>query len=112
MARIVLRKVCSLLLAGAALLIAADSAAAQVSRCAPRDDMISTLSERFREKQHAYGLLGPQLIIEVFVSDKGGWTIVVTGADGISCVVAVGIGWETLPAIVDEIASVRGASER
>ena len=104
MARIVLRKVFSLLLAGAALSMAAGSAAAQVSRCAPRDDMVSTLSERFSEKQHAYGLLGPQLIIEVFVSDKGGWTIVVTGADGISCVLAVGIGWETLPALLGETA--------
>jgi hypothetical protein len=69
--------------------------------------MVSTLSERFSEKQHAYGLLGPQLIIEVFTSDKGGWTIVVTGADGISCVLAVGIGWETLPAVVDETAGVQ-----
>jgi hypothetical protein len=107
MARIVLRKVFSLLLAGAALLITADQAAAQVSRCAPRDDMVSTLSERFSEKQHGYGLLGPQLIIEVFTSDKGGWTIVVTGADGISCVLAVGIGWETLPAVVDETAGLQ-----
>ena len=104
MARIVLRKVFGPLLAGAALLITADQAAAQVPRCAPRDDMVSTLSGTFREKQHAYGLLGPQLILEVFVSDKGGWTILATGADGISCVLAVGLGWETLPAVVDETA--------
>ena len=102
MARAVLRKVFSLLMVGAALLFAAGSSAAQLPSCAPRDDMVSSLSETFREKQHAYGLLGPQLIIEVFVSDKGGWTIVVTGADGISCVLAAGIGWEALPAVAGE----------
>jgi hypothetical protein len=106
MARIVLSKAFSLLLSGI-LSIMAGSAAAQVSRCAPRDDMVSTLGEHFSEKQHAYGVLGPQLIIEVFTSDKGGWTIVVTGADGISCVLAVGIGWESLPAVVDETAGLQ-----
>jgi hypothetical protein len=107
MALVVLRKVLSLLMAGAVLSMTAGSAAAQVPRCALRDDMVSTLSEAFSEKQHAYGQLSPQLIIEVFVSDKGGWTIVVTGADGISCVLAVGTGWETLQAFVGENAGAR-----
>ena len=106
MARLTLRKVLNLLVAGAVLLIAAGTASAQVPRCAPRNDMASVLSERFKEKQNAYGWLNPQAILEVFVSEKGGWTIMVTGADGISCVLAVGTGWETLPAPVGESASV------
>jgi hypothetical protein len=102
MVRKVLRKAFRLLLASAALSLLAGSAVAQVSRCAPHDNMVSTLGETFAETQHAYGLLGPRAILEVFVSEKGGWTIIVTGSDGISCILAVGLGWETLPALAGE----------
>jgi hypothetical protein len=109
MARAVLGKVLYLLLAGAMPLFAAAPAAGQVCRCAPRDDMVSTLGERFKEKEHAYGQLNRQAIIEIFVSDKGGWTIVITGIDGISCVLAAGIGWETLPASVGDHVGMQAA---
>ena len=37
-------------------------------------------------------------LVEVFASNNGtSWTIVVTRPDGLSCIVAVGEDWETLP---------------
>lgn len=102
MARIVLRKIMNLLLAGALLPFLAGTAAAQLARCEARADIVATLSDTFGEKQYAYGLLGPQAIIEVFVSQKGTWTMVLTGSDGTSCILAAGLGWETVPQPVGE----------
>lgn len=107
MARAIFRKVVGLL-AAAIMVFAAGSAAAQAPRCAPRGDLVSTLSAQYKERQNAYGWMNPQAILEVFTSEKGGWTIIVTGSDGISCVLAVGIGWETLPAPVDETSAHHG----
>jgi hypothetical protein len=97
MARAVFRKIFFFgLLAVTAMVFAVGPASAQVPRCAPRGDLVSTLSEKYKETQNAYGWIGPQAILEVFASEKGGWTVVVTGADGVSCVLAVGIGWENM----------------
>jgi hypothetical protein len=107
MVRRVLGKIFGLLTAGVVLAAAARPGVAQVPPCAPHDSMVSTLGETFHEQQRAYGLIGPRAILEVFVSDKGGWTIIVTGSDGFSCIIAVGIDWEMVPPAPEETASTQ-----
>lgn len=97
MVRAILRKVAFLLAAGIVSLVATGAATAQIPRCGPREDMVSILKETFTESQQAVGLLNPILLVELFVSEKGGFTIIVTGADGVSCVLVAGIGWEPVP---------------
>jgi hypothetical protein len=92
-----------LLAAGIVLLAAAGQAAAQIPRCAPRAEMVATLNQTFSESHQALGFLSPSLLLEVFVSDGGGFTIVVTGTDGVSCVLAVGVGWENMPPAGDGV---------
>jgi hypothetical protein len=36
-------------------------------------------------------------VLEVFVSDTGTWTVVVTDPKGVSCVLAAGQSWEEIP---------------
>ncbi len=36
-------------------------------------------------------------MLEVFVSDSGTWTVVVTDPEGVSCVLAAGQSWEEIP---------------
>jgi hypothetical protein len=97
MARPIFHKVFRLgLLTGAIMVLAAGSAAAQAPRCVSRDDLVSALGKQYNEKQNAYGWISPEAILEVFASEKGTWTVVLTGADGVSCVLAVGVGWENL----------------
>ena len=36
-------------------------------------------------------------VFEVFASKAGTWSIVITGPDGLACLVAVGNGWHDVP---------------
>jgi hypothetical protein len=63
--------------------------------CGERNDLVQRLSAEFKENQAAVGMLHETAILEVFVSDVGSWTILATGTDGRSCVLAAGQDWET-----------------
>lgn len=75
------------------LMFCAGVAGAQ-QNCAPRDHMTKKLSEAYGERLVAGGLQklrGAQSIMELWASDEAGsYTILVTHANGISCIVAVG----------------------
>jgi hypothetical protein len=38
-----------------------------------------------------------EAVLEIFVSDSGTWTVVVTDPKGVSCVLAAGQSWEEIP---------------
>ena len=63
--------------------------------CAERTDMIKSLADQFKENPAAVGVINPNAVIEVFVSQDGSWTILATGTDGKSCVLSAGVGWES-----------------
>lgn len=69
---------------------------AQLPPCAPRDEMVKRLAETYQETPAAYGLVGGQAVMEVFVKSENGdsWTIIVTRTNGDSCVLAAGSGWQ------------------
>jgi hypothetical protein len=90
------------LIGGAMMLAAVAPANAQLPPCAPHDEMVSRLGETYQEKRHAYGVVGGQAILEVFVSDKGSWTIIVTRTSGDSCVLAAGTEWEDAVTLAGE----------
>jgi hypothetical protein len=76
------------------------------SACHSRTELTEMLNQRYAELPSALGVQADGQLIEVFVSEKGmSWTIVLTRADGWSCIVAVGEHWESLPdAITDPLA--------
>jgi hypothetical protein len=63
--------------------------------CAKRTDMVNALSRLYNEKQQSTGLVSPKAAVELFVSDAGDWTILATGTNGVSCMMAAGDGWDT-----------------
>lgn len=66
--------------------------------CAPRAEMVHKLSHQFGERRAGMGVRDPESVMEVWQSDRSGrWTLVMNYADGKSCIVAMGEGWETLP---------------
>jgi hypothetical protein len=71
---------------------AAQSEAA--GQCAARADLIKALGEKFHESEAARGLINPSVILEIFVSEKGTWTILATDTDGQSCIITAGEGWD------------------
>ena len=80
-------------LIGGLLTIATTPSPAE-SFCANRAEMIRSLADKFKENPTAVGQINGDAVIEVFVSEKGSWTILATGTDGKSCVVSAGDGFE------------------
>jgi hypothetical protein len=72
-------------------------ATAQPQNCAPREVVVDRLADRFGETRHSMGLGTNNAMVEVFASPTSGtWTITVTTAQGITCLVASGQAFETL----------------
>lgn len=69
-------------------------AQAKADQCAARTDMVRALGEKFHENQAARGLVNPNVVLEIFISDQGTWTILATDTHGQSCVITAGEGWD------------------
>ncbi|MDJ1009424.1 MAG: hypothetical protein QNJ13_16545 [Paracoccaceae bacterium] len=74
------------------------AAQAQTS-CASRDTLVERLASGYGESFQGGGMQTDQRVFEVWFSEeKGTWTILLTRADGTSCVMAHGTNWrEALP---------------
>lgn len=72
-------------------------AAQTAQNCGPRAVVIERLADHYGETRQSMGLGGNNTVIEVFAShDTGTWTITVTQANGVTCLVASGQGFETI----------------
>lgn len=75
---------------------AAASASAQ-PQCAKRDQVVERLASKYGEVRQSIGLAPNNGVFEVYASkDTGSWTILVTGTNGVACLVASGQAFETL----------------
>jgi hypothetical protein len=84
--------------AGAALLPGmAVAQNAQPAACAERASLVQSLSNNYAEQPTSMGLAANGAVFEIFTSETGSWTILVTRPDGVSCLMATGENWETLP---------------
>ena len=68
--------------------------------CLPREDLIAGLVLGFGEQLEHVGSQGDS-IVEILVSDKGGFTVLITGPDGVSCMIASGENWRSFRALPD-----------
>jgi hypothetical protein len=73
----------------------------QASPCGPRAEVLAHLEDRFGESRRAMGLSGSEVLMELHANDEtGSWTITATTAAGLTCLVAAGGAFATLPAAV------------
>jgi len=64
------------------------------SNCANRDVVVDKLAVKYGEVFAGGGLQNTKQIFEVWFSqEKGTWTILMTRADGMSCIMASGTNW-------------------
>ena len=85
----------------ALLLSAAPAYAQQV--CVLHGTAIAQLASQYSEQVVGRGLVGNgKAVVEIFVSETGTWTTVVTDTDGRSCVVASGVSWTRVPQVVGD----------
>lgn len=85
--------------------LAAPAAADVDGACAPRDIVVDRLADGYGEVFSGGGLQDGTAVFEVWISEADGtWTILMTRADGVSCIMAAGTDW--LPALASQ--QVRG----
>ena len=67
---------------------------AQQNNCADRQHVVNKLESGYGEVFAGGGLQNASRIFEVWFSeDKGTWTILMTRADGVTCIMASGTNW-------------------
>ncbi|MBX3579978.1 MAG: hypothetical protein KF723_22470 [Rhizobiaceae bacterium] len=79
----------------AAALVAASAlpASAQMA-CGKREMIVAALASQHNETRIAFALSQKGVVIEVFVSEVGTWTLVASGPGGMSCLLDSGTNWE------------------
>ena len=82
--------------------LAAQSVSAQNARnCGERRLVLERLTEKYGETRQSIGLAGPGQVVEVFASDQSGtWSITVTMANGITCLIASGQSFESVAEVL------------
>jgi hypothetical protein len=79
------------------LVTALASPAQAQGRCGPHDAIVKVLAGKYQENRHALGLINEKAVMEVFISPKGTWTMLVTDQRGLTCIIAAGDAWEQAP---------------
>ena len=72
--------------------------AAAQSACGKRDDIVKIITNKYKEVPRALAIAGQSNLLEVYASEGGSWTILITQPQGAACIVAAGQSWEEFPA--------------
>lgn len=75
-------------------LYACNPAYAQQLQCGKRAGIVQQLGEKYQESRVAVGMVSEKIMLEVFASPKGTWTLLLTNEQGISCLHGTGEAWE------------------
>ena len=71
--------------------------------CHNATEIAKQLSSKYDEAPVAFGLQSNGNLLQVYASEeKGTWTVVSTTPTGVSCIVAAGKRWESLPAVKND----------
>ena len=71
--------------------------------CHNATEIAKQLSSKYEEAPVAFGLQSNGNLLQVYASeDKNTWTVVSTTPAGLSCIVAAGKSWESLPFLKDD----------
>ncbi|MDD9909280.1 MAG: hypothetical protein OXR62_06265 [Ahrensia sp.] len=62
--------------------------------CGDRTKMTEFLKKRYKEVPSAMGVASSgKTVMEVFTSKKGSWTVLMTTAQGVACIMGTGHSW-------------------
>jgi hypothetical protein len=71
--------------------------------CVDRGKFIERLKRTYGERQVSRGINFNGVMVEIFASREGHFTILATRPDGVSCLVASGDNWQETPLLKAEI---------
>lgn len=82
-------------LAGGAFVMSSPASAQSI--CAPHKEVIERLEGKYKEAQAGIGLAANgDGVVQLYVSESGSWTVLVTQPTGLTCLVAGGQSWEII----------------
>jgi hypothetical protein len=73
------------------------------ARCDFRPAVVKILTKKFAEARIATGLVGDQLVMELYLARSGTWSVVLTGTNGVSCLLIVGDTFEPIALPNDDL---------
>lgn len=90
--------IAAVILIAIALDALASAAGAQVhALCGDRAAFVQQLEESYGETRVGVGVDRSGPIVEIFANrETGTWTLMITRADGVSCLIAAGDAWHTM----------------
>ena len=95
-----------ILLAGAVVLSVVTSAAPASAQmvCGNHEAIEKRLAENYKEVRTGVGLAANGALLELYTSEKGTFTVVLTRPNGLSCLMAVGEAWNSIahPGLVND----------
>ena len=82
-------------LAFTALPVIGSNAEAAGRVCGEREKMTAFLQKRYKEMPRAVGVTSSgKSVMEIYTSEKGSWTVLMTTAKGVTCIMGAGHSWE------------------
>ncbi|UCH74032.1 MAG: hypothetical protein JSU82_17225 [Rhodospirillales bacterium] len=69
-------------------------AIAQQAVCGDRDEIVARLESGYQESTTGIGLSASGGLVELYTSEKGTWTLMLSQPNGVSCLMAAGDNWE------------------
>ena len=93
----------ALLILSAASYPALISSASAQAQCGPREQIVKSLGDNFKEAPIGVGVTQPGQVLELFASSSGTWTMVVTTPNGTSCLIAAGENWDMVRAVRGQV---------
>jgi len=64
--------------------------------CLPRDRMLEGLAEGFNQTRRIVGTTHNGMLMEIYASEEGTWTAVISNPQGDSCIPTYGEGFESV----------------
>jgi len=96
-------RICSLKLVAALTAISLVSVTGKTEatpQCSRHEEIVGALRDTFNETRRAMGVVNAKVVMEMFMSPQGTWTMVFTDTNGISCINAAGEEWQDIPVAV------------
>ncbi len=67
----------------------------QARVCGERSKMIKHLAEKYKENPRALGIAaGGKSVLEIYTSNEGTWTVIMTSPKGVTCIMGAGHSWQ------------------
>ncbi len=93
------RRLLATAVAAGALTLGFSLPAEATMACGPHKKLTKALTGKYKESRKGLGLVASRRVMEVFVSESGSWTLVMTDLNGVSCIIAAGHSWEDAPKV-------------